>query len=128
MPSEETLAQIAKEVSVCVNCALHESRKKSVPGEGPADAEIMFIGEGPGFHENEVIVYPNPTNGRIVLKTNVVKPNQLLMINSQGQEIKRLTLKSNNQEIDVSGISAGIYFISVIGDDRSGWIKLQIVE
>ncbi len=82
----------------------------------------------PGFHENEVIVYPNPTNGRIVLKTNVVKPNQLLMINSQGQEIKRLTLKSNNQEIDVSGISAGIYFISVIGDDRSGWIKLQIVE
>lgn len=53
MPSEETLAQIAKEVSVCMSCALHESRKKSVPGEGPADAEIMFIGEGPGFHENE---------------------------------------------------------------------------
>jgi DNA polymerase len=24
-----------------------------VPGEGPANAEIMFIGEGPGFHENE---------------------------------------------------------------------------
>jgi DNA polymerase len=24
-----------------------------VPGEGPADAEILFIGEGPGFHENE---------------------------------------------------------------------------
>lgn len=53
MTSEDTLAQIAKEVSICVNCALHESRKKSVPGEGPADAEIMFIGEGPGFHENE---------------------------------------------------------------------------
>ncbi len=53
MTSEETLAQIAKEVSVCTNCALHESRKKSVAGEGPADAEIMFIGEGPGFHENE---------------------------------------------------------------------------
>ena len=28
-------------------------RKKSVPGDGPANAEIMFIGEGPGFHENE---------------------------------------------------------------------------
>ncbi|MCH8339741.1 MAG: uracil-DNA glycosylase, partial [Chloroflexi bacterium] len=25
----------------------------AVPGEGPADAELMFIGEGPGFHENE---------------------------------------------------------------------------
>ncbi len=53
MNAEETLAQIAKEVTVCTNCALHHTRKKSVPGEGPASAEIMFIGEGPGFHENE---------------------------------------------------------------------------
>ena len=53
MNSEEILTQIAKEVSVCTNCALHHSRKKAVPGEGPANAEIMFIGEGPGFHENE---------------------------------------------------------------------------
>lgn len=53
MNAEETLVQIAKEVTVCTNCALHHTRKKSVPGEGPATAEIMFIGEGPGFHENE---------------------------------------------------------------------------
>lgn len=53
MTAEEILAQIAKEVSVCTNCALHHSRKNAVPGEGPAHAEIMFIGEGPGFHENE---------------------------------------------------------------------------
>jgi DNA polymerase len=32
---------------------LHHSRKNAVPGEGPANAAIMFIGEGPGFHENE---------------------------------------------------------------------------
>jgi uracil-DNA glycosylase family 4 len=53
MSAEETLAQIAKEVSSCQKCALHASRKLSVPGEGPANSEIMFIGEGPGFHENE---------------------------------------------------------------------------
>ena len=53
MSAEEIISKIAEEVSVCTNCALHESRKKSVPGEGPANAEIMFIGEGPGFHENE---------------------------------------------------------------------------
>lgn len=45
MTSADTLSQIAKEVSICTNCALHESRKKAVPGEGPANAEIMFIGE-----------------------------------------------------------------------------------
>jgi DNA polymerase len=53
MNAEEMLSQIAKEVSACTKCALHHSRKKAVPGEGPAQAEIMFIGEGPGFHENE---------------------------------------------------------------------------
>ncbi len=53
MNSEEILKQIAQEVSVCTKCALHYSRKNAVPGEGPANAEIMFIGEGPGFHENE---------------------------------------------------------------------------
>ena len=53
MTAEETLANLAGEVSACTKCLLHESRKKAVPGDGPADAEIMFIGEGPGFHENE---------------------------------------------------------------------------
>ena len=53
MTAEDTLAQIAKEVSTCQKCALYHSRKHSVPGEGPANSEIMFIGEGPGFHENE---------------------------------------------------------------------------
>jgi uracil-DNA glycosylase len=53
MNPEETLALIAEEVSVCQDCVLHQTRKHSVPGTGPASSEIMFIGEGPGFHENE---------------------------------------------------------------------------
>jgi uracil-DNA glycosylase len=51
--SKEALIQVADEVSVCIKCTLHHSRKNAVPGEGPVNAEIMFIGEGPGFHENE---------------------------------------------------------------------------
>ncbi len=53
MTPEETLKQIASEVAVCQKCTLHHSRKNAVPGEGPANAEIMLIGEGPGFYENE---------------------------------------------------------------------------
>ena len=53
MNTEQILAQIAAETAACQACDLHYSRKHTVPGEGPADAEIMFIGEGPGFHENE---------------------------------------------------------------------------
>ena len=53
MTAEEQLAKLAKEISACKKCPLHETRKMPVPGDGPANAEIMFIGEGPGFHENE---------------------------------------------------------------------------
>jgi uracil-DNA glycosylase family 4 len=50
---KEILAQIAEQVSKCDKCQLHFSRKLSVPGEGPANSDILFIGEGPGFFENE---------------------------------------------------------------------------
>ena len=53
MIGAQELELVATEVSACTNCKLHLSRKLAVPGEGPADAELMFIGEGPGFHENE---------------------------------------------------------------------------
>jgi uracil-DNA glycosylase family 4 len=49
----DSLEQIAKEVKVCMACPLHLSRKNAVPGEGPPNSDLMFIGEGPGFHENE---------------------------------------------------------------------------
>lgn len=53
MIPEQALKEIAGEIRTCNKCVLSQSRKNAVPGEGPADAEIMFIGEGPGFHENE---------------------------------------------------------------------------
>ena len=53
MKASESLEQVTQEVSACTKCVLHYSRKKAVPGEGPATSSIMFIGEGPGFHENE---------------------------------------------------------------------------
>ena len=53
MNAEEELRAVASEVRACQACQLHLSRKNAVPGEGPAASELMFIGEGPGFHENE---------------------------------------------------------------------------
>ena len=49
----DSLEQIAEEVRACIACPLHLSRKNAVPGEGPQNSDLMFIGEGPGFHENE---------------------------------------------------------------------------
>lgn len=53
MNAIDALLNVAAQVKTCEKCALHFSRKLSVPGEGPVTAELMFIGEGPGFYENE---------------------------------------------------------------------------
>lgn len=51
--TEGVLADIAKEVRACQRCRLAGSRTHAVPGEGPANARLVFIGEGPGFHEDQ---------------------------------------------------------------------------
>jgi uracil-DNA glycosylase len=50
--SESELAQLEQQVRGCRACQLHLGRTKAVPGSGPRNAEIMLIGEGPGFHED----------------------------------------------------------------------------
>jgi uracil-DNA glycosylase family 4 len=52
MSTEEILKEIAAEVSTCEKCELWKGRTKAVPGEGNPHARIIFIGEGPGFHED----------------------------------------------------------------------------
>jgi uracil-DNA glycosylase family 4 len=47
------LESLAAEISRCTRCLLHRGRTKAVPGVGPSNAEIMFIGEAPGFHEDQ---------------------------------------------------------------------------
>jgi uracil-DNA glycosylase family 4 len=50
--AQEILDQIGAEVRTCTKCPLYKGAKNGVPGEGSAEAEILFIGEGPGFHED----------------------------------------------------------------------------
>ena len=47
------LEAIATEVRACTRCRLHEGRTQAVPGEGNPDTEVAFVGEGPGFNEDQ---------------------------------------------------------------------------
>lgn len=51
--SQMDLHQIAHAVHNCTRCPLHGGRTRAVPGEGPPKADIMLIGEGPGFYEDK---------------------------------------------------------------------------
>ncbi|MFT4039838.1 MAG: uracil-DNA glycosylase [Thermomicrobiales bacterium] len=50
---EAALDEIAVEIRACTRCELSRTRTQAVPGEGPADARIMVIGEAPGWNEDQ---------------------------------------------------------------------------
>ncbi|MFB6088453.1 MAG: uracil-DNA glycosylase family protein [Candidatus Aenigmatarchaeota archaeon] len=53
MNKENVLEKLHKEIRGCDKCPLCENVTNYVPGEGPSDADLMFIGEAPGKYEDE---------------------------------------------------------------------------
>jgi uracil-DNA glycosylase family 4 len=47
------LAAYAEETSACTSCRLSQGRTQVVFGSGHPDADLMFVGEAPGFHEDQ---------------------------------------------------------------------------
>ena len=47
------LSELSKEIANCKGCDLYKDATRAVPGEGPENAQIMFIGEGPGWNEDQ---------------------------------------------------------------------------
>ena len=46
------LEAVAAEAAGCTRCRLHQSRTQVVFGQGDPYADLMFVGEAPGFHED----------------------------------------------------------------------------
>src|SRR5215207_5644926 len=53
MPDAAALAAFAEQVSACTRCRLAEGRTQVVFGVGNPHADLMFVGEAPGFHEDK---------------------------------------------------------------------------
>ena len=51
--ADRSLAEVAGLICECAKCGLCQGRKQAVPGEGPPDARLMVVGEGPGATEDE---------------------------------------------------------------------------
>jgi uracil-DNA glycosylase family 4 len=48
------LSELCQQITTCQRCqVLAENRTRVVPGEGAEDADIVFIGEAPGWHEDQ---------------------------------------------------------------------------
>ena len=87
-----TIEEAAFEASTCTRCRLSQGRTQVVYGVGDPNADLMFIGEGPGFHEDkqgEPFVGPagqllNQVLGEIGLRREQVYINNVVMCRPPG--------------------------------------------
>ena len=87
-----TIEEAALEASTCTRCRLSQGRTQVVYGVGDPNADLMFIGEGPGFHEDkqgEPFVGPagqllNQVLGEIGLQRERVYINNVVMCRPPG--------------------------------------------
>lgn len=77
--------------------------------------------------ENKLFVYPNPTNGIIKIKLNTREINNYELYNIQGSVLKKGTIQSEEQLIDLSNFSTGVYIIK-IGNGNSAIYRKIVKE
>lgn len=80
----ELLDEIAQQIRGCTRCRLSEGRTQAVPGVGPPDAEIMFIGEAPGRDEDiqgEPFVGPAGQALTVLLRNNGIAREDVYITN-----------------------------------------------
>lgn len=71
-----------------------------------------------------ISLYPNPSNEKItiLLPVAIGLPEYIRLFNGLGQELSRVDVRTNNDlKMDVSGLSAGIYFVEL---NKSGRLKI----
>jgi hypothetical protein len=77
--------------------------------------------DGPSTGSGTLMVYPNPTNGVLFVETHgrASLPDLTYRItNLMGQTVLSGNITAENQQIDVSGLPEGMYFITVASETR----------
>jgi hypothetical protein len=72
-------------------------------------------------------VSPNPTSGALIIITGGSQ-SKMAIYNTIGEKVYSLTLINTKNEIDISGLPAGIYFLKIINEDGSAGVKKIIKE
>ena len=79
------------------------------------------------LNESQINIYPNPSSGDV--KVSSANAIELNLTNELGQLVKLLSLnESNNFEINLSGLSAGIYFVTGANEESKVNQKIIITK
>ena len=94
------------------------------PGDEDCDAiysEVHGVEEdGPSTGSGTFTVYPNPTNGVLTIHHSEfrIHHSEFQIANLMGQTVLSGNINAENQQIDVSSLSQGMYFITFAGETR----------
>jgi len=90
----------------------------------------LLTGTEPNYNQDNLLIFPNPTEGNLNIqaKNNFILSNSdLIIYNSLGNQIFKTKAKSENEEISLTGISKGLYFLN-IRSDKKNIIKKIIIQ
>jgi len=75
---------------------------------------------------SDLTVYPNPTNGMLMINgIENINPNKIIIYNLLGEIVFNKTINSTTNQIDLSNLNNGNYILQVISDEKT--ISKQIV-
>ena len=66
---------------------------------------------------NEVMVYPNPTDGKLTIKADVARYNEIKLVSTMGQSVMANKLSGSETTIDINKLAPGIYYLLLSGPD-----------
>jgi alpha-tubulin suppressor-like RCC1 family protein len=77
------------------------------------------------FNKTPINLYPNPTNGRVTLNNSEAQYQSVAVYNYLGQEVTQQKLnESNNQTVDLSSFSNGVYLFKLQSENSSETLKV----
>ena len=62
------------------------------------------------FEEKEMLLFPNPTNDFLYIKTDIV-PTEIHLFSSEGKELHKFIINENSTQFSISELPKGIYFL-----------------
>lgn len=77
--------------------------------------------------ENGLLIYPNPANNSLFIKTQLNQIRSIRIINSLGQEVLSRPISSNQVQLDVSGLPSGWYMVEVATENEVQYFK-QLIQ
>ena len=99
-------------------------------GQAPHSSKVMQrtqVLATEDFSLNATAIYPNPSNGSFMVQTKT-NLNSIDVYSQTGQLVKTIIVddKSNKVDVQVKGLSSGIYLIELKNDSEKSWKKVIV--